>query len=52
MRNGEWEGGNSLIMMSLGTGGWEQSQVEIKKKNGMMSFFMGTLTEMKSGHTQ
>ena len=38
MRNREWEGGSSLIMMSAGG----QSQVEIKKKNGMMSFFTGT----------
>lgn len=53
MRSAEWEGGEQLNYDK--SGGGEMGTVtsgDQGKKNGMMSFFTGTITEMKSGHTQ
>lgn len=53
MRSVEREGGEQFNYDE--GGGGEMRTVtsgDQEKKNGMMSFFTGTVTEMKSGHTQ
>lgn len=50
MRSGEW-GGEQFNYGEDGARG-QGHKWRPRKKEGMMSFFTGTVTEMKSGHTQ